>query len=403
MKIANGMDSVFDNTSDSLLNFELMFDEDDTLIDLVAGVKENGEWVTGPDPESLYEFVYPDTIEEGDCGPVDTLTDKCDTGRREGLKDQQAPAEGSVKDADKKFYDGNEGMDKPVPGTGTSAESKSHEDDEKDAEKALTKEAAAPEDNLTDKDDEAVRDGKEKYASNNVEGEKQEVVGAALEAKKDVEVCEACGKPLADCTCNIAESILASLDATVEAFDPSSKVEDSWDKQIKNDKDKTISDKDDEAVRDGKEKYASNNVEGEKQEVVGAALESDNIDDELSDPTTVPDKVQNDGAANVIPPDAETQSSVGMEPATEDVEFDVDDILESFFDDFFDEACKSEACDSADSKKEDKKKEEDVKEACKSEESEPSDGDDEDIEESIIYMGWLNDLTEASDAEKLAN
>ena len=328
MKVANNMDSVFDTTAKNLLDFDLMFDEDDTLIDIVAGVKENGTWVTGPNPESLYEFAYPDDIdsmEEGQVGPTDTLTDKCDTGRREGLKDTQAAPEGSTKNADQKFYDGNEGMDKAVPGTGSSAESRSHEDDEKDAEVALTKESIAywteEEDPLTDKDDEDVRDGKVKYASSNVEGEKQDVIGAALESD---EICSECGLPVNECTCGKSvKEALAYWDDIDEAFDPSRYTDDTFDKWLKDDSD--IIDKEDEKLRSAKVKYASSNIEGKRQKVLGAALESDNIDDELFDPTTIPDDVQDDGASNVIVPDAELQSDPGIEPADEYYEWGLDE------------------------------------------------------------------------------
>ena len=48
------MDSVFDNCTNDELDFDVIFDEDDELIDTVCGVKENGEPLTGVDFEELH-------------------------------------------------------------------------------------------------------------------------------------------------------------------------------------------------------------------------------------------------------------------------------------------------------------------------------------------------------------
>lgn len=49
------MDSVFANCTDDELAFDIMFDNEDSLIDIVAGVDESGELVTGPNPTVLDE------------------------------------------------------------------------------------------------------------------------------------------------------------------------------------------------------------------------------------------------------------------------------------------------------------------------------------------------------------
>ena len=72
--------------------------------------------------------------EDASEGPIE---DKCDTGRREGdIKDNSAPAEGTVKDADDKLVGSPEGMKSEVPGSGNSEESKAH-DVTKDIEDAI--------------------------------------------------------------------------------------------------------------------------------------------------------------------------------------------------------------------------------------------------------------------------
>ena len=331
MKVANNMDSVFADCTKDELDFDVMFDEDDCLIDLVAGFNEAGEPETGYNPEETYEFQLKEEAE-------DPLTDKCDCARREGdVKDAGEAPEGSEKNQDKDF-ETPEGMAKEVPGSGNSEESKAH-DVTKEIEDSI-KEAA--EDPITDKDDAERREGKVKDASSNVEGEKQEVIDAAQEgcskeacAKEEApadakeEKCENCGNPLSQCKCSVSEGIIAKIlknrEKKLNEANVESQTDDTFEKKIGaegGEKDSgPLQDKDDAAQREGKEKEASNNVEGEKQEVIDAAQEAaEDIDSQLSDPETVPDKVQTDGSANNIPTDAETQSSDGIEPATEATE-----------------------------------------------------------------------------------
>lgn len=323
MKVANNMDSVFADCTKDELDFDVMFDEDDCLIDIVAGFNEAGDPVAGYNPEETYEF----QLKEAD----DPLTDKCDCGRREGsVKDAGEAPEGSEKNQDKDF-ETPEGMAKEIPGTGKSEESKAH-DVTKEIEDSI-KEAA--DDPITDKDDAERREGKAKDASSNVEGEKQEVIGAAQEGcakeeapadAKEEEKCENCGKPMSQCKCSVSEGIIATIlknrEKKLHEANVESQTDDTFEKKIGaegGEKDAgPLQDKDDAAQRAGKEKEASSNVEGEKQKVIGAAQEAaDDIDSQLSYGETVPDKIQTDGSANNIPTDAETQSSDGIEPATE--------------------------------------------------------------------------------------
>jgi hypothetical protein len=316
MKVANNMDSVFADSTKDELDFELMFDDDDCLIDLVEGYDEMGNLMTGENPEEIYEMQLD---EEGN----DPIADKCDCGQREGnVKPGNEAPEGSEKNQDGDF-ETPEGMTKEVPGTGNSAESKADEVTP-EIKDAIGEEA----DPIEDKDDAEQREGKVDK-SGSVEGEKQEVVGAAQEAASEKasekeEICEGCGKPISECTCSVSEAIIRKVKN--ESVDTSKETDKDIDKKIKSEEDskldgEAIEDKDDAAQREG-EVDKSGSVEGEKQEVVGAAQEAasdDNIDAQLSPADTVPDDVQNDGAANNIPYDAVTQSSDGIEPATEEV------------------------------------------------------------------------------------
>ena len=341
MKVANNMDSVFAGFTEKELEFDVMFDSDDCLIDLVAGVDESGIPLTGLDPEETYEFQLDEngnplnglTFEEYIKEAEDPITDKCDTGRREGaLKDAGHAPEGTKKDQDAEFNT-PEGMKTEVPGSNSSAEAHAH-DVTKDIENAIKENKE--EGPIEDKEADALRDGKEKYASSNVEGEKQEVIGAAQEAcdaKKEAcskegcaknEVCEKCGNPKESCKCEQAANEAAmEIDLMMEGFDPSSETDAEF--KIGNDQG-PIEDKEADDLRDGKVKYASSNVEGEKQKVINAAQESADgeLDPEIAkkdgmNDVTVPDKIQTDGDANVIPPDRDTQASDGVEPATENV------------------------------------------------------------------------------------
>ena len=75
-KIAKNMDTVFADSKDALDLFDIMFDDDDTIIDTVNGIDHNGVPKTGPDPEDLYKSQG----KESD----DDILDKNDTEQRAG-------------------------------------------------------------------------------------------------------------------------------------------------------------------------------------------------------------------------------------------------------------------------------------------------------------------------------
>ena len=70
MKVAKNMDSVFANCTSDELDFDLMFDEDDSLIDAVCGVNEAGIPWTGPDPETEYQVDGDASYSEKDANRV---------------------------------------------------------------------------------------------------------------------------------------------------------------------------------------------------------------------------------------------------------------------------------------------------------------------------------------------
>lgn len=115
MKVAKNMDSVFANCTQDELDYDLIFDNDDTIIDFIAGVDESGELVTGPN------FDYSKILEEADM-----LEDQDDTEARDGKVDHKpAPAEGS-KDTDLEVG-GEVGDGKEVSGEEKSKESEAHD------------------------------------------------------------------------------------------------------------------------------------------------------------------------------------------------------------------------------------------------------------------------------------
>lgn len=104
MQAAKNMDSVFDGCTDSELDFDIIFDEDDTLIEAVMGFNEDGSSMIGKDPEDEYQ-VDGDASKKGPSG--------------EGTaKNQLVPNE---------FQKNGEALKTQEPGAGTSAESRAHE------------------------------------------------------------------------------------------------------------------------------------------------------------------------------------------------------------------------------------------------------------------------------------
>ena len=457
MNAAKGMDSVFADSTEKELEFDAMFDDDDSIIDIIAGVDEAGIPLTGEDFDWEAFDAMCESDQVGDKPDFDYPNDEVGSDY-EGADDDDLEIGGEIGDG------------KEVSGKENSAES--HANDTKDEDKAIgvndkqqTKLEAAEEGPLED-DDEAERAGKvpktavetesaapdissesgvstspepstepvaemsladkviaqiqetannddenvddEKEADENVasgtdenckessldniiasklaekaavrEAKENEILNAVLDemSEEDLKaknvkdiiaekvaakkgVCPDCGNALADCTCKgkkksdneikkaVKEMVYAMLD---EADDPIQDADDAKERDgkvshstrdvegVKQDvigadiagsnKSDPIEDSkcpNDSDLRAGKN-TGVDDTEGVKQKVIGAALEaSENIDDLLSDDSEIdienieddllPDKeVQKSGTANEIPKDVETQKE-----AVEDIIF----------------------------------------------------------------------------------
>ena len=193
MKVANNMDSVFADCTKDELEFDLMFDDDDCLIDLVAGVDESGELVTGENPEDTYKFQL-------DKDGNDPLEDKDDTARREGeVKDTSDNVEGAkqeevCKECGKPISECvcsvSESIIARIKANRRRIEEEVDTSSETDDtfEKGINAEGGEKSEGpLEDKDDTARREGEVKDTSDNVEGAKQEEVGAAQEGVDDID------------------------------------------------------------------------------------------------------------------------------------------------------------------------------------------------------------------------
>ena len=89
------MDSVFDDSKKSELDFETMFDREDSLIDHICGVKENGDPLTGTD----YPEVVDDDSELDDHNESDEKDKDLDHGKEPENEDNNSSGtEGDEKD-----------------------------------------------------------------------------------------------------------------------------------------------------------------------------------------------------------------------------------------------------------------------------------------------------------------
>ena len=148
MKIAKGMDTVFADAQDEMREFEILFDEDDTLIDEVAGYDENGIPVTGKNAEDILAEMGIG-LDESD----DPIQDADDEKMREGeVKRPTDNVEGASQDTVAQNLDN-----------------------------------VKTEDSIQDADDTKAREGEVKRPTDNVEGKSQDVVGKVSEADGTVD------------------------------------------------------------------------------------------------------------------------------------------------------------------------------------------------------------------------
>jgi len=276
MKVAKNMDSVFAKCTQDELDFDLLFDNDDTIIDFIAGVDESGELLTGPN------FDY-SILEE-----TDMLEDQDDAEARDGKADHEpAPAEGS-KDTDLEVG-GEVGDGKEVTGEEKSKESEAHD---------MTKLG--------------------------YETAQQTAIQKAMEisAQKFADQKNDCCKENAE-----YEGYEELVEAVVNGFMSEEEIMSEDASQIAiNTADYLISECADAEARDGKvDPDNKDNIEGVKSEVIdnqtkGAANEdpiADDSDQEARDGKVAPDK-NVEGVANRI-------MGAAMESASGDIHKDIDD------------------------------------------------------------------------------
>ncbi len=262
MKVAKNMDSVFANCTDDELMFDILFDDDETIIDVLAGVDEAGNLITEC-------YVDEDAFDEAE----DMVGENPDFEYQ-----NDGDASGSEKDAEgskevKPEVGGEVGDGKEVSGKEDSAES--HADDTKDEEEAIgmndkqqVKLEDAAEGPLED-DDPAEREGEVGDTAVETESAYVDSLLDALDESED---------PIEDGKCPVDCDKRAGEDHGVK--DTEGKDTEVLGASIKgSEKKDVIADIDDAEQRDGKAE--NKDTEGVSTHVVGAALEA--ADDEAEE------------------------------------------------------------------------------------------------------------------------
>ena len=266
MKTAKNIDSVFANCTQDELDFDLIFDKDDLIIDYIAGVDEAGIPFTGPD------YDYTRILKEADM-----LEDIDDQEARDGKTNSNVAPEGS-KEKDLKVG-GEVGDGKEVSGKEKSAESEAHDmkpyESETAQSKAVQKAMEISAQKFADKSckENAEYDGYEELIEAVIGGimTKEEIMSenateiAIATANYLIESCgECCDSEARDgkvCSCNKGNT----EGVKSEVIDKQTKGSYSGNEFM---------DPDDVDSREGKAHRDNNNVEGVSTRVVGAAMES---------------------------------------------------------------------------------------------------------------------------------
>ena len=130
MGITASMDSVFDNCTEKELDFDTMFDQEDSLIDTVNGVNESGDPLTGVDFAELHQTdddaTPKDVADElgeghdtknGSPDPEGADEEKSEDNSVKGEVGKESEADKFTKDADENYQkNGNEDGPKPDAG-----------------------------------------------------------------------------------------------------------------------------------------------------------------------------------------------------------------------------------------------------------------------------------------------
>jgi hypothetical protein len=106
MAFTDKMDSVFDGMSDAELDFDVMFDEDDALVDLVEGFTEDGKPLTGDEFEDVHLG-----DDEGGSDSIDADCDPDDIRDALGGKDDKFGAKNVEDGSEQKIGDNTKDVD----------------------------------------------------------------------------------------------------------------------------------------------------------------------------------------------------------------------------------------------------------------------------------------------------
>ena len=305
MKVAKNMDSVFANCTQDELDYDLIFDNDDTIIDFIAGVDESGELVTGPN------FDYSKILEEADM-----LEDQDDTEARDGkVNHKAAPAEGS-KDTDLEVG-GEVGDGKEVSGKEKSKESEAHDmtklGSETAQQTAIQKAMEISAKKFADQSNDCCKENTE------YEGYEELIEAVVNGFMSEEEIMSEDASQIAINTADYLISECADAEARDGKVDPDNKgnVEGVKSEVIDNQTKGSangdpIADDCDQEARDGKI-TPDKNVEGVANRIIGAAMEavSGDIHKDIEDQTLdsgvesmnrdiVPDSVRMNGDSNDI-------------------------------------------------------------------------------------------------------
>ena len=227
--MSNNMDSVFSMATEENEDFDVIFDQEDSLIDTVNGVNEAGDPLTGVDFEDLHQ-----TQDDADVKDVkDVVADDNDMGapNPEGVKDQE-DLDTSVKgeldkesDADKFHGDAEDEYqdDKKDP--------KPDEDSVEDTIEKVVEGADLDDILLDDEEDENIEEGKD--CSDGECGDTPVEDAPVEDEESKMEKCNEEGKLLID---SIEDEIEKEKDKPVKEADEVDSIED----EIEKEKDKPV-------------------------------------------------------------------------------------------------------------------------------------------------------------------
>lgn len=251
MNAAKNMDSVFSACTESELDFDVMFDDDDSIIDSIAGYDEAGNLLTGED----FDWEAFDALGEAD----DMVGEKPDF---DYPNDEIGSDYEDSKNRDIEMG-GEVGDGRTVSGREKSAESQAY-DDTKDIDDSI---------GLNDKQQTKLEafdilDLMEEY---DFMDEADDVELGTMDNIKDTEaeklVCPACGKN--PCECKSTKESYTIIDDLIDMLNEESE--------------SPIDDPCDCAQRAGKAGTGISDTEGKDQEIIGAAMDGHTKEDPIAD------------------------------------------------------------------------------------------------------------------------